>query len=294
MRANTMIDSANSVLCRTPEAFNGVDVRIARDKDFSRVIDPLVLIAHRLQRIVRNIFIGKHRAMRHCPFDDVRHQCCALSVGNDLRDDPSFAFDYAENGSLTSPASPEMLALTRMLVLFEATIKAFIHLDFAGQLWTVVTFVQHRANLLEDAPRGFVGDAKLTLQLLGANAASRGSHQIHRIEPELERCRRVLKDCTAHWMLVASAKLTAIGPARCGAMMLGYLFALWAEDPVGIEPFNQLFKARGIIWVLALEVHQRVGAVRDARADRIVAIGLAHPENGTRCRYIRQGDTYRN
>ena len=95
-------------------------------------------------------------------------------------------------------------------------------------------------------------------------------------------------------MFVASAKLTAIRRTRIGAMMLGNFLAFLAEDAVRIEPFNQLLKASCIVWVLALKLDQRISAVRDARPDWVIAIHHAHTDDGIRCRYIRQGDTYPN
>ena len=285
MSADAMIDAANPILGQAPKALNRVSVGIARDKDFTRVMDALVLVAHRFQRIVRDIFISKNRAVRHGPLDNVGHQRCGLRIRHDPGDDSAFAFDHAKNGSFTSPAGAVMLAFARVFVLLQTTVKTFVSFNLAGQFRAIVAFVQHRANLLEYTPCGFIGDAKLPFQLLRTDSAPRAGHQIHRIEPELQRGGRILEDRAAHRMFVMSAKLAAIGRARRGTMMLGYLLAFRAENAVWIEPFNELFKASCIVWIFALELNQGIGAVGNARTYRVIAIDLAHTtrvaEDGT-------------
>ncbi len=126
-----MIDATNPVLCQAPKAFDSIGVNIAGDKDPSCVMNALMLVTHRFQRTVRDIFISENRPAGHCSRDDVRHQRCSLCIRNDLRDDPSFALDHTEHGGLASPASALMLAFACVFVLFEAAVKAFVHFDFA-------------------------------------------------------------------------------------------------------------------------------------------------------------------
>src|SRR5207249_11958150 len=60
-----------------------------------------------------------------------------------------------------------------------------VKLDFAGEHgW----FFGHQlANLVEYAPRGLVGNAKLPFQLLSGDTAARRAHQEHRVEPRGKR-----------------------------------------------------------------------------------------------------------
>src|SRR6202023_2122084 len=116
-------------------------------------------------------------------------------------------------------------ALAGVFVLFQAAVKALVHFDLARQLRAISAFIERRADLFEHAPCSFVGNAKLPLQLLGADTATRRGHQVHRVKPEFQRRCRILKDSPAHWMFVASAELTAIRWASFGAMMLGTLLA---------------------------------------------------------------------
>jgi hypothetical protein len=88
-----------------------------------------------------------------------------------------------------------------------------------------------------------------------------------------------------------AAFLTRIRWALGVAMMLGDLFALRAVHAIGIEPFDQLLKTSCIVWILALEVHQGIGAIGCARPDRLIAIDLAHTVNHGIAAHLRQGDS---
>ena len=48
-------------------------------------------------------------------------------------------------------------------------------------------FLEQDTNLFEHAPRGFVGDASLALDLLSGDPATSRSHQVDGMEPRLER-----------------------------------------------------------------------------------------------------------
>jgi len=58
--------------------------------------------------------------------------------------------------------------------------------------------------------------------------------------------------------------------------MLGDLLASRAVDAVRVEPVDEYIEARSIVWILALELHQRVEAFGCAGADWIVSIDFAH------------------
>ena len=276
MSADAMIDAANPILGQAPKALNRVSVGIARDKDFTRVMDALVLVAHRFQRIVRDIFISKNRAVRHGPLDNVGHQRCGLRIRHDPGDDSAFAFDHAKNGSFTSPAGAVMLAFARVFVLLQTTVKTFVGFNLARQFSAIVAFVQHRANLLEYSPCGFIGDAKLPFQLLRTDSAPRRSHQKYGVKPEFQRRGRILEDRPAHRMLVMPAILTGIGRTLGNAVMSRNALAFWTEDAVRVKPVFQPFQARRIIWELALKFHHRERAIRSAEADGIITIRFAH------------------
>src|SRR5439155_12365400 len=68
----------------------------------------------------------------------------------------------------------------------------FIRFDRAAH--RAVALLEHRPNLLEHAPRGLVGNSKLPLKLLRADAAPSLSHQKDRVKPKVKAGARLVKD----------------------------------------------------------------------------------------------------
>jgi hypothetical protein len=292
LRADIVIDASNAILCQRPEAFNRVRVRIARDIDALPVMYPLVLITGPFEWIVGDVFIREDDALGQHSLRNMRNERCGLGIRNHFGHDFTAAFNETEYRRFPSAASSQVLPFAPMLVLFQTAIKAFVRLNLASQ-WTIA-FIEHRANPVEDTPCAFIGDAKLAVQLLRADSASRDRHQMDRIEPELERRCRVLKDRAAHRVFVMTAILAGVGWPIGLAVMLGYLLAFRAMDAVWIESINQPFEARRIIGKFPLKFHQRVSAVRNARPDWVITINLAHTANHGIRAYFRQGYTYPN
>jgi hypothetical protein len=288
---DVMIDAPNAVLGQAPKAFDGVDVRVARDVDLGRMVDALVLVAEPFERVVNGVFIGKDGAVRHGALDNVREQGRGLGVRNDLRHNAALALNHSEHGSFADSARTEMLTLTGMFVFLQAAEMAFVHLNLAGKLRAII-FFQKRPNLLEHAPRALIGHADLAFQLFGADAAFGRGHQVNCVEPELQGRGRILKDSPLHRMLMVAAELALVRWAISFAMVLGDLLASGAINAVWIELSDKPLKASRVIGVIPLEFHQGIGAVGCARPDRTIAIDLAHNGYCSRRPYGRQGDNY--
>jgi hypothetical protein len=287
--ANIVVDATNPVLRQAPETLYRVRVSIARDIDALTVMDALVLIAAPFKWIVGDIFVREDDALGQYSLPDMRNERCGLSIRNDLRHDSAASFNETEYRCFASPAGSRVLPFAAMLVLFQAAIETFVRFNLARQ-WSV--FVEHRANLVKHAPSTFVGNTKLAFQLLGPDSASRGRHDVDRIEPEFQGRCRILKDSAAHRMFVVAAILASVGwPLRL-AVVLGYFLAGRAMNAFWIEPFNQPFETSRVVREIPLKFHQRISAVGDARTYRHVAINLAHTANRGISGYCRQGDTY--
>ncbi len=71
---------------------------------------------------------------------------------------------------------------------------------------------QFVANLVEHPPCRFVVDAKLALQLLRGDSASCASHEVQRVEPQLQGRRRPFVDRSLHRVDAVAAGSTE--PAR--------------------------------------------------------------------------------
>src|SRR5579863_1551513 len=216
----------------------------------------------------------------------------AWVVRNDLCHNSALALYHAEDGGLADPAGAEMFPLVGVFVLFQPAECAFVHLNLARQFWPVI-FIQHRTNLFAHTPRAFVGNADFPLKLLGANPASSRGHQVHGVKPEFQRSSRILKDRPAHWVFVMTAILARVGRSLAVAMMLCDGFAFGAEDAIGIEPFDEFLKTSCIVWIISLEIHERVSTVGRPGTYRLIAVDLAHVEHSTKGAHLRQRDSYK-
>lgn len=104
----------------------------------------------------------------------------------------------------------------------------FIHLD-RRTLQLQVAVRKQRTYLLENSPGSFVGNASLALNLLRGDFASCGTHEVHRIEPSLERSAGLLEDGSGQRIDVMAAELARICSAIAYTMVLGALVTLWAK-----------------------------------------------------------------
>lgn len=254
--ADVVINATNPVLGQAPKAFQSVHVRFAFDVDIRGVIDALVLIAKLRERPVHTRLIAENHAAGHNAFSHVRQECVSLNIWQNARHDAALALYSAPYWRL--PYWSFWIAiqsLFEMLVLFFSAVKTFVNFNFAREFRSISVFVQQRTNPIEHSPRGFVRDANLTLDLLGADTASRRGHQEDGVKPEFQRRGRILEDRAAHRVFMVSAELARIRRPVCDAMMLGDLLTLRTEDAVWIESALEPFEARCIVWEFAVKLH---------------------------------------
>ena len=93
-----------------------------------------------------------------------------------------------EHGSFASPAMLATFALVKRLVLFLAAHKRFVRLyNFVGAAKRAWVRIAHSfADTVRHEPRGFVGDAKHTVQLVRAHALLAGGKQLGSQHPLVE------------------------------------------------------------------------------------------------------------
>jgi len=125
---------------------------------------------------------------------------------DNFRDNLTAAFNHPENSGFAFPSRGASQALRETVVAVFAAEIGFVKLDFAGQLPAVIG--QRIAQPIEDAPRGFIGDTKLTPKLFSGDTASSPCDQIHRIEPEMQRRRGFVEDRSRSWVQVMAAPET--------------------------------------------------------------------------------------
>ena len=247
MTANTMIDATDPALYEAPESFNGVRMNVSGHINFLAVVDSLVRVAASANAVVGAEVIGEyHRSWEHVFFDE-SSQRVGFYVSGDESSNLSLALNHANDGSLIGSASAPPFA--------PASVVRLVHLHFAAKSANRPTLLigQHGANLLEHAPRRFVGDASLALDLFRRNSATGSRHEVHCIEPRCKRSGRLVKDRASGRMDMVSAMVAAVGRAAHNAVVLRNALAVLAKDAFGIEMILEPFEAGGVIGELLLE-----------------------------------------
>jgi len=210
MATNVMVDTTDSALHKAPESFNGICVDVAHDVNLLVVLNPpmpvpVCCIAY---SVVNVPLIREHGTFRHNVFSDDRQQSCPLDVFSGEGSDSTPAFSNAKYRSLG------IARLSSRTHLLNAAHVCLVHLHsgaaLATELLARVVFIQHGSNLLEHPPRSRVGNACLALDLFGGDAATGLRHQVDRIEPNCQRCRRFVKDRVSGRMVVIPAVITGI------------------------------------------------------------------------------------
>src|SRR6266436_10034758 len=256
LRAHAVIHAADPALHKTPESLNRLGVNVARDIDSRAVIDSPVNVSRVLQSVVRNVLIGINGARRKDVFLRQTVQSRLLRVRRYARYYAAHAtvlraFHHSDNCNLVAaigrPSAPSL----------SLSLPAVVHLVHLHrrtlQLQTVLG--QETPNLAEHAPRCFVGDASFPLNLLCGDAATSGTHEVHRVEPQLERGSGLLKHSASERVDMVSADLASIGGTTTHPMMLALYAALLAfGDSIRPTLLFDIFKAGVIIRKLSVEL----------------------------------------
>src|SRR6266571_260048 len=194
LRAHIVVHAADSPLDQTPESLNRLSVNVAGDIDAARVTDATMQVPMRLKAIVGNVLVSENGARRKDIFLRQTMKSFAPCIRCNASNDPammsrSAALYHSDDCNLVATVGwPSLSALPMPL----AAVVHFIHLHRRTlQLHSI--FGEQRTNLAEHAPRGLVGDASFPLNLLCGDAAAGGTHEIHRVEPSLERSSGLLE-----------------------------------------------------------------------------------------------------
>src|SRR5579872_5341158 len=174
-----MIHAANPVLNQTPKALDGIGVNVAFDVDASRMFDvamPILqwdslIVPQKLDLFIRSQFVGVDSAAGSDVLLNERSQLMMVHSGHGLCNDLASALDNRHNRSfLVIPSWRATLA-----ALLDAAHPGFVHFN-RWPLQLQIAVRKHRANLLEHAPCGFVGDSALSLNLFSGDAAPSRPH----------------------------------------------------------------------------------------------------------------------
>ena len=247
-----MIDATDTALDQGPESLNRVRMYVPIYVHPLTMVDAMVCVTPRVKPVVGLEIIGKDHRSRQYVFLDKSAQCVSFNIGGDECANLSLALNHANDGSLVGSASACSLGA--------APVVRLIHFDLAVESAqrAALVVIQHRTNLFEHAPRGFVGDASLPLDLLCGDTATGLRHEVDRVEPSGQRSGRFVKDRFGGRVNVMTAMVARVRRATLNAVMLCDRVARFAKDAVWVQVVAEPFQAGRIVWKLLLEVFQCV------------------------------------
>jgi hypothetical protein len=230
-----MINSANSTFHQRPESFNGVGVNIAANVHASTVLDSAMAILCVVPILVENVlnpiigaeFIGIDGALGHNVFADHAEKSRTLHIINHAGNNSSLAA-FPFNDSRDWCFLPITNHRPTSAVFTNSAEVGFVHLH-RWSLQLQVAIGEQGANLMEHAPCSFVGNSSLALNLLSGYTATSGTHEIHGIEPSLERSSALLKDGASERIDVIPAMVASISSATSNAIVFAVYSTLGTE-----------------------------------------------------------------
>src|SRR5574341_2262875 len=228
-----MIDAPYTILGLRPKTLNGICMSIAQDLNLLSMRNRIMFVAHRGERVVDIEFIREDlRAL----LDVISHNW-ENGVTANILDCAGFEFAFALNHpkhrrflQRTAPAHSMRLAPE----------VGFIHFNLAAHL--AVILKQHPAHLLAHAPRAFISDARLALNLLCRNAAPCLRHEVDHIEPGGERGRGFVEDRASGGRELPAAEIASVNLAGGNAIKLLFASAILALDDFGIPFLAKIIK----------------------------------------------------
>lgn len=273
-----MIYATNPTFDQRPEAFNRVRMHVPAHIDFLRMPNAAMCEAVLLKLIVGPILVRIDRGFRQRLFDDMRHDRYRLHILNGNSGNLSFTLNDTQYWDLLrscTRTTPATLVESSDIGLID-----FDRLSISKRPFSLLH--QFFANQERHAPSRLVSDAQFPLKLLGRDAAARAGHQIHRIEPQMQRCGRFVKDRARCRMQMMSAPCTGPRLPLLRSLIafkdaLGLALRAYSMFPILREPIApQPLQAGRIVRKFAHEIHQRVLRVRGFGADGLISIYWRH------------------
>lgn len=248
-----MMDTRQAALHEGPKPFDGVGMRCTGHVDSRCVVNTLVLVPNRIKRVIGLVLVGEHDGGRHDVVSDHRSQRACVGIGDDLGDDATFAlYDTLNDGLPTCTTSTFPTALALMPVLVLAPDVGFIDLNLTREGVTV--FLHEFSDLVEHAPCGLVGNAKLAFKLLGGYSGSGLSHQIDGVEPRLQGRRGLVEDGSSRGGYLEAAEIAFVDFTSTDAMILGFPRASRAIHPLSVSLVPEPVEANVLIGELGVEI----------------------------------------
>src|SRR5574337_313432 len=209
--ARLVVDAMNPALQDGPHGLNAVSVDAIADVFARAVVDGIALEEQPTEAVIGRVLVAVDRAACFDVLVDRGVQRGDIHVPDRQGDSAPAALTHAEDGGFSHGAAPELLALARVLVGFQAADVRLVHFDDAGEDFQVRA--ARLAQPPENEPRGLLRDADLLRQLQAADALARRDEQVHGIEPFMERNVAALEDRPGPDGEVLLAGVTAVEAA---------------------------------------------------------------------------------
>src|SRR5581483_1283838 len=280
-----VVNAPDPVLHKREEAFNCVGVNVSADVDVLFVRDPVMRSVVQSRRDVSGPFVGIKDRRGEYVAVKLAPECGGRTIGHDGGTNLATALHGTEYDRLAAGhvelGLPRHKGLTMAPEVCGSAFPAnerLVGLNLSGQRLTVLGH-QFVANEVGHAPCGFVGDAKLALQLLSGDSATSAGHQVHSEEPQMQRSGRFVEDRSCRGVDVVAAGVTV--PSRTPRYLVEFPFtvarrAVGVMATLGVAVTPKPFKARRVVAKLAHELHQRVIRFRGLRSLRVIPIDWRH------------------
>ena len=250
LRAHVVVDASDSTLNSAPESLDGVGVNVARNVHVLTVANAPMGVSEIRQPVIRNVVVSKNDAARQHILFDQTVKSFLFGVRSYTCHNAATALYHTDNRYLVASNGRTPVA---------TPFSAVIHLIYFNRRSLQLQILRKKlADLLEHAPRSFVGNACLTLNLLRGDSTASGTHQIHCVKPCLERSSGLLKDSASERVDVMAAKLARVSGAIPNAIVLGVFAALHAIRRSAPSLFFDIGQTRGVVRKLVIEVSHRV------------------------------------
>jgi len=254
--ADRMVHAGDAALQQSEEPLDGVGVNTAAHIDLRAVINAPMDVASARKILVGGQFVG---------IDDGRRKNMFANVGNEGSRCPlrqiccaefPLALDLTRDDGLV--AQPVPSGITAIRKRSTSTDIGFVRFNGIGSRESPNILSQEFPNLRPHPPRGFIGNAEFSLNLLGRHSAARGRHLKDRVEPQVERRGGFLEDRPGGGVDMVSTEVTTVRRTALDAMMLGDPLAERALNTIRIKEVSQPLQANGIVGEVAAEVSDRV------------------------------------
>lgn len=247
---NMDVSSFDGTFEMLPEVFQPVDVAVTANIFLKAVLNFFVGIASAAQRTVSAVFVSVAGRTLGYIFLNDRKQGLLLRVFNDPCHHFAVTLQHPEHDGLASGTTATLAGV------ISAHIR-FINFDIARKLILPVNHRHMLANLMADAPRGFVSHAKLALQFFARYAVTRGGEQIDRVEPQLERSAAVFERSANSRVNMMSAPLAGKSAFSFDAIPFRGTLALGANIRLAKANFEQVLQAGLIVRELSKKLTNR-------------------------------------